>query len=260
MGVIKRADLESYTRDAVPMDLGDLERRGQAVIESAQKQAAQVLKDAMTERDRLVKDASEAGHKKGYEEGLAQGLEEGTKQGSEQAHSELSAQLQTISEQWSQAFKVWEEQRNELMIASRTEVIELAAHIAARVIKRTIDLDPEVVVDQLESTLEALVTPTDIRVRVNPADVELLQRVMPSMVQQCAACTHAELVGDDQLAPGSCVVSTKGGGTIDASIAKQLDRIVATLLPAHRGPEYDSHLDDVDSDINPGSDPKEDAA
>jgi flagellar assembly protein FliH len=260
MGVIKRADLESYTRDAVPMDLGDLERRGKAVIESAQQQAAQVLKDAKVERDRLVQDASEAGHQKGYEEGFAKGLEEGTKQGCEQAHTEHAAQLEVISTQWSKAFEAWEEQRAELMLAARTEVIELAAHIAARVIKRTIDLDPEVVVDQLESTLETLVTPTDIRVRVYPSDMELLERVMPAMIEQCAACTHADLVGDENLSPGSCVVSTKGGGTIDASIAKQLDRIVATLLPAHRGPDYDNHLEESSNDTNPESDSKEDAA
>ncbi len=257
MGVIKRADLESYTRDAIPMDLGDLERRGQAVIESAQREAAQILKQANEERDRLVKDASEAGHQKGYEEGLAQGLEKGIVSGTEQSHAEHSQRLEIISKQWESAFSAWEEQRNEFMLAARTEVIELAAHIASRVIKRTIELDPEVVVDQLEVVLESLVTPTDIRVRVHPTDIELLQRVMPAMIEQCAACTHAELVGDESLAPGSCVVSTKGGGSIDASITKQLDRVVATLLPAHRGPDYDQHLEVNDNDEGNS---KEDAA
>jgi flagellar assembly protein FliH len=211
----------------------------------------------MIERDRLVNDAAESGHKQGYEEGLAKGLEEGQTKGSEQAHAELSERLEHVSAQWAAAFSEWEEQRNEFMLAARTEVIELAAHIAARVIKRTIDLDPEVVVDQLEGVLESLVTPTDIRVRVHPSDMELLARVMPAMIEQYSACTHAELIGDDSLAPGSCFVSTKGGGSIDASITKQLDRIVATLLPAHRGPDYDRHLEDDQSE-NDAS--KEDAA
>ncbi len=261
MGIIKRADLESYTRDAVPMDIGDLERQGRAVVAAAQEEAAQILRQANQDRKVLLDDASVLGKTQGYEAGHAEGHERGLTKGSEQSHAETSATLQMLNEQWSQALKEWEHDRSELLLCARTEVISLAAQIAARVIKRVIDLDPEIVVDQLETVLETLVTPTDIRVRIHPGDMELLERVMPAMVKECAACNHAELVEDPKLAPGSCVVSTKGGGQIDASIATQLDRVVATLLPAHRGPDYDQHLEDSpgkESESEPDS--KDDAA
>jgi len=244
MGIIKRADLESYTRNAVPMDIGDLHRRGKAVVEAAQNEAVQVLKDAKAQRDKLVSDASKVGTDQGYQEGRAKGIDEGTAAGIKQAQMEHGQRLDALIDGWTKALTEWESERSELMIAARTEVIELAAHIAARVIKRTIDLDPEVVVDQLETILDSLVSATDIRVRAHPGDMELLGRVMPAMVDKCSACNHAQLVEDDTLSPGSCVVTTKGGGTIDASIMTQLDRVVATLLPAHRGPEYDQHLDE----------------
>jgi len=263
MGIIKRADLDSYTRDAVPMDLGDLQRRGVAVVNAAQEEAAKILRDAQAERDRLVGDASEVGRAEGFKEGHDQGLKDGTKLGTQQAHQDHGTELDGLLTQWSTALSNWEHDRSELMLAARTEVIELAAQIASRVIKRTIDLDPEVVVDQLDSVLDSLVTPTDIRVRVHPDDLELLNRVMPSMIAQCAACNHAELVEDKDLTPGSCVVATKGGGEIDASIARQLDRVVAALLPAHRGPEYDKHLEDTplaESEDHANPDSKDDAA
>lgn len=247
MGIIKRADLESYTRDAVPLDFDDLHRRGQAVIKAAQDEAAQILKQAQDERERLLGDATEVGNAKGYEEGLAKGIAEGIEKGVQESIEAHNQQLDTLVENWNAALQKWEAQRSDLILSARTEVVQLAAHIAGRVIKRVIDLDPEVVVDQLEAVLETLVTPTDIRVCVHPGDMELLRRVMPLMIDQCASCNHAELVEDSTLAPGSCVVSTKGGGVIDASISKQYDRIVAALLPAHRGPEYDQHLDDDES-------------
>lgn len=259
MGIIKRADLETYTRDAVPMDLGDLQKRGEAVIAAAQEEASRILKEANQERERLISDASETGRANGYQDGLAQGQETGTTQGTQQAESEHSTRLEELAHAWSIALQSWENDRSDLMLNARNEVIELASEIAARVIKRTIDLDPEVVVDQLETVLETLVTPTDIRVKVHPNDSELLKRVMPAMIEQCSACNHAELVEDDSLSPGSCVVTTKGGGTIDASIATQLNRIVATLLPAHRGPDYDSHLEE-DKGGPAESNAKDDAA
>lgn len=263
MGIIKRADLESYTRDAVPMDLGDLQRRGVAVVNAAQDEAAKILKSANEERQQLIGDASDLGNAEGFKEGHAKGLEEGTVQGTEQARKDHGSEIETMLEQWTITLSQWERDRSELMVAARTEVIQLAAHIASRVIKRVIDLDPEVVVDQLDSILDSLVTPTDIRVSVHPGDLELLKRVMPAMVEQCAACNHAELVEDKDLTPGSCVVATKGGGVVDASIARQLDRVVAALLPAHRGPEYDKHLEDSpqsDSEQQTSPESKDDAA
>lgn len=259
MGIIKRADLETYTRDAVPMDLGDLQKRGEAVIAAAQEEAARILKEANEERTRLIADASETGQESGYQKGYLKGQEEGTEQGTQLAETGHSDRLQSIMENWTAALQKWEADRSDLMLNGRNEVIDLATQIAARVIKRTIDLDPEVVVDQLESVLEALVTPTDIRVKVNPMDLDLLKRVMPAMIEQCSSCTHAELVEDETLAPGSCVVVTKGGGTIDASINTQLDRIVATLLPAHRGPDYDSYLEE-ESERDESAESKDDAA
>lgn len=259
MGIIKRADLETYTRDAVPMDLGDLQKRGEAVIAAAQEEASRILKEANEERERLIAGASKAGQESGYQSGFLKGQEEGGLQGIQQAETDHSDRLNSIMESWTAALQQWEIDRSDLMLNARNEVIGFAAQIAARVIKRTIDLDPEVVVDQLESVLEALVTPTDIRVKINPKDLELLQRVMPPMIEQCSSCTHAELVEDETLAPGSCVVVTKGGGTIDASINTQLDRIVAALLPAHRGPDYDSYLED-ESERDDSAESKDDAA
>jgi flagellar assembly protein FliH len=260
MGIIKRADLESYTRDAVPMDLDDLHRRGQSVIAAAQEQAAHILKQANEERARLIGDATKVGTEQGYEEGFSKGTAEGIEQGTLQAREDHTQQLDSLNEHWTKALELWERDRSDLMLAARTEVIELAAHIASRVIKRVIDLDPEVVVDQLETVLETLVTKTDIRICVPPGDVELLKRVMPAMIERCPSCDHADLVEDDKLAPGSCVVSTMGGGEIDASISTQFDRVVAALLPAHRGPEYDKHLEEDSKELGPDSESKGDAA
>jgi len=263
MGIIKRADLESYTRDAVPMDLGDLHRQGRAVVAAAQEEAANILRKGHEDRDRLFNDAADMGKAKGYTDGRTNGLVDGMAEGMEQAHAEHSAEIKTLIEQWTKALQEWDRDRSELLIDARTEVISLAAQIAERVIKRVIDLDPEVVVDQLETVLDTLVTPTDIRIRVHPGDIELIKRVMPTMIEECAACNHADLIEDPKLSPGSCVVSTKGGGEIDASISTQLGRIVATLLPAHRGPGYDEHLQEqaeMDSNSTPKPDSKDDAA
>lgn len=244
MGVIKRADLENYPRDAVPMDLGDLHARGQVIVKAAQDQARAILQDAHTRREQLVAGASEEGHAKGFEQGLEEGRERGHAEGIEAARTEHAALLEQLTTQWTSALEQWEGERREMLLEARAGVVELATHIAARIIKRAVELDPEIVTDQLDHVLESLVAPTKLRLHVNPGDVELLGRVMGPMIERCAMCDHATLVEDASVAPGGVVARTGSGGEIDASISTQLERIVAALMPAHRGPDYDELTDE----------------
>ena len=248
MGVIKRADLESYTRNAVPMDLGDLHARGEALVRAARDEANAILQRAQEERERLIEGAREEGHAEGFGQGEAEGREAGHAEGIELALREHAQRLEQIGGSWAAALDGFEQERAEMMLEAKREIVELAAHIAARVIKRSVELDPEVVTDQLDSVLETLVTPTKLRIRVSPEDQALLERVMGPMIERCAMCEHATIVEDPALAPGSVVASTGEGGEIDASISTQLDRIVAALMPAHRGPDYDELVDADDED------------
>jgi len=252
MGVIKRSDVGTHARDAIAMDLSDVQRRADAVVHAAQEEASAILERARAERERLIASAREVGHEEGYERGHAEGLERGAEAGHAAAREEAAATLSGLERAWTEALDAWEHERRDLMHGAKTEVVHLAARIATRVVKRTVELDPEVVVDQLEAVLETLVSPTDLRIHANPGDTELLERVAPSMVERCAQCAHASIVPDPSLAPGSCVAKTKGGGEVDASIARQIDRIVASMLPAHRGEAYDG-LFDEDRGIDGGA-------
>lgn len=57
MGMIKRADIERYTRDAYVMNLTDIEQRGKQLMDTANTNAAKVVKEAQDERERLVGNA-----------------------------------------------------------------------------------------------------------------------------------------------------------------------------------------------------------
>ncbi len=246
MGVIKRADLESYPRDAVPLDLGDLHARGEMLVKAAQDRAHEILKDAHEQRERLIEGASEQGHADGFAKGLEEGRERGRAEGIESARAEHESELRTLASNWTSALEQWEGERGEMLQSAKSGIVELASHIAARVIKRAVELDPEVVTDQLDHVLETLVAPTKLRLHVNPSDIPLLERVMGPMVERCAMCEHATLVEDPSVAPGGVVARTASGGEIDASITTQLDRLVAALMPAHRGPDYDELVDEDD--------------
>ena len=87
-------------------------------------------------------------------------------------------------------------------------------------------------VAQIEAVLGAVVRPTRLTLRVHPDDLHVAKEELPSLVARFDQCTHAELIEDASLSPGSGVATTEGGGRIEADVRAQLERVVAEMLPA----------------------------
>lgn len=236
MGMIKRADIESYTRDAYVMDLGDLEKRGDALVEAANAKAVQIIRDAQRERERLISGAQDQGHAEGFDAGQREGHTQGFEQGLAQAREEHTHQLGQLEAMWTEQLAYFEQHRDAMLEAARMQVVELAAMIARRVIRRAIELDPGIVCGQLVAVLSSVTESTRLVVRVHPEDAQRAQAELPGLIDRFVSCEHAQIVTDPTLEPGSCIACTSTGGVIDASIATQLDRIVGALLPGgHAG-------------------------
>ena len=262
MGMIKRADLERYTRDACVMDLTDLEKRGRMLIDAANAKAAQIIAEAKNERDQLVNAASEEGLAQGKEQGYQEGFEQGKAEGIEQARAAQAQELEQLLSMWSDQLGSFECGRDEMLEAARIQVIELAAAIASRVVHRVIELDPAVVVRQLESVLSAIAEPTRLVIRVNPDDIETVQVELPGLLERFAHCEHAQVVSDPSLPRGSCTAQTPAGGALDASIPTQLDRIIEALLPNGHQPSdvLEMHTEQQESEPDQDQHSQDDAA
>lgn len=232
MGMIRRADLEQLTRNALVMDLGDLRARGEAIIADAQRRAEEIVEDARRERERLVSSAREEGYKEGHDAGRRDGLEQGAAEGNRSAHDERTGAIDRLSDAWAGALDAFEGERDRMLSEARTEVVRLAGEIARLVTRRVVELDATVVVAQIEAVLGAVVRPTRLTLRVHPDDLHVAKEELPSLVARFDQCTHAELIEDASLSPGSCVATTEGGGRIEADVRAQLERVVAEMLPA----------------------------
>lgn len=231
MPLIRRADAEVIAKDAVVLNLGDLERQGERLECEARARAERIIAEANAERERLIADAHEKGFEEGRAAGHAEGRAAGLEEGRAQSMAELTPALQAMSERWTQALESFLQQRDQMLTEARTDVVRLAVMIAQRVTKRVIETDPGVVEGQMREALALLAARTTPRVIINPADEPLARQAIPALLARFDKTEHIELVTDPELVRGSCVVRTPTGGQIDASISTQLDRIVADLLP-----------------------------
>lgn len=252
MALIKHANSHSMVRDAIVLDLGDLQRQAAALVTRAQAQAGAIITEAEAERDRIIGGAQQAGHDRGFAQGLEEGRAQGHEEGRALAMEGFRTRLDVLESVWTDALLSFNRHRDELVQLAERDVIRLAVLIAERVIKRSITLDQTLVVDQLRAVLGVVVRPTELVISVHPGDREMVESALPVLLSQFPSVRHADITEDPALQPGSVVARTRAGqgmeqlgngggagvggsgggaGEIDASITTQLDRIVEVLLP-----------------------------
>jgi flagellar biosynthesis/type III secretory pathway protein FliH len=234
MPMIRQSDREEIARDAVTLHLGDLMARGKALREEAQRRAQAIIDKAHAERQRIL----EGAHEKGFEAGRAEGLSAGYKDGFEKGHQEsvleATRDLDGLARGWESALEGFLEERQGLVDRAGADVLALVIQIAERVIKRSVEHDPAVVVGQIEHVLEVVSRPSRLVLKVHPADVGLVREVMPRVMGKFVLVKHAEVVEDGSLSRGSVVMMEAGqeaASVFDADVQRQLDRIAAAIVP-----------------------------
>lgn len=229
MGLIRNAAAATLAREAIVLDLGDLQRQGELLKRRASEEAERILAAARRERDRLVAGAADEGRAAGAAEGMAQGLAEGREQGRAEAIEERRAELDALIGGWTAALAEFNARRERLLSEARVDVLKLALQVAERITRRAIQQNPAIVQDQVRAVLAAVARPTRLTLCVHPDDAPIAGEILPEV--HAAMGEHAELVVDAALERGSCVARTEEGAKIDASIETQLRRIVEALLP-----------------------------
>ena len=230
MTIIKQRNASHVIKDAVVLDLGDLRRQANEIMVNADNEAARVLEEARKTAEQIKTDAEKRGYEEGLARGTQQGIEEGKATGHEQALNESAEALEKLRQHWTSAIEQWERDRHDLLSASREDVLRFAIVLAEKIVCRAIEVDPSLVINQVEDALMLIAQPGRVVIEVNPSDVPLIEEALPQLQQRLADAAHIELRPSETIERGGCVLRTNLG-TIDATIPKQMERIIHTLLP-----------------------------
>lgn len=235
MAIVKQPQAAPMLKEAIVLDLGDLGRQAAKLRVAAESRAAQIIEDAQREAQRLIAEASDKGYQAGHDKGLRQGMEEGRKKGHAEAVAAAGDKLTKLQQAWSDVASQWESQRKAMTREANQAVLHFALALAERVVHRVLEVDRTVVVDQVANALAHVLRPMDPIVKINPADRPLVEEAMPQLLREFSQFDHVELVEDESVSEGGCVVAT-GQGLIDAQIETQLERIVEAMLPGAARP------------------------
>lgn len=109
------------------------------------------------------------------------------------------------------------------------DILEISVDIAQKIIKKELQQDPNVILDNILALLKGLSKEeTKITLRVNPAQVSLLKSETPNLLNEAGLDAKILVVPDETIMEGGCVVTTNNG-VIDATIETQLAVISEAL-------------------------------
>jgi len=248
MALIRNGRASGLVQNAVVLDLGDLRSQAERLKKHAQEEADRIVREAKETAARLTGGAAEKGHQEGFTRGLEEGRSKGQQEGTTQALTEMKATIEQLENAWGEAIESFSQQREQMLIEARCDVLRLALDIARRVVHRQIEVDETVIEDQIATTLKMLSGRTAAVVSIHPEDRPHAEQVLPTLIESIRDCDDVRLVDDSSVARGGCLVGC-GATEIDSTIETQIGRIVETLLPGSvSGSEGDVILDDDGGD------------
>ncbi len=163
--------------------------------------------DAETRLARLEREAYEKGFAQGQKDGLA--LE---KRQIEEKGKQLDALFSEISGL-----------RDQIYAEAEEELLKMSILIAKKIIGGEIKTNPEIIGRTIRSAMKYLVDKSQIRILINPGDMEEVRRILPEI----AGLTNGgkfQVVEDHAIQRAGCILES-GFGKINATIDGQIEML-----------------------------------
>lgn len=109
------------------------------------------------------------------------------------------------------------------------DILEISVDIARKIVKKEIQQDPQIVLETIMDVLKTISKEESrIGIKVNSTQVQLVKDSLPEMISSLGVDAKINVVPDDMVDAGSCIVYTHNG-VVDATIETQIEIIKEAL-------------------------------
>jgi flagellar assembly protein FliH len=210
----------------------DLRDRCEKYLDTVREKVRQQITDTEKQAEQLRTQAIEQGRKDGEKQGLIDAEKKIAQQVEQKISQRLQQEMKTILPALQQSISLIRDAQQQCMADWEREVVMLSCRIAEKVIRRELKTDPVDCLALVKDILNQTVGQTVAKISISPQDYQTLLGYHEKKQLPFAAETFALINSDSTITPGGCLVKTQHG-IIDATVEKQLDRIVEELTPHH---------------------------
>jgi flagellar assembly protein FliH len=232
---VEREAMIKAARDEADRIIKDAERVAFDEVKKKQEQAQLIKQEAEQEAAAITKDAEEkaaeiereAGRQ--AQEAAQEARRAGLDEGREQGFNEGSAEHERLVERLHVIINKAIDRRNEIIEDSETQIVNLVLQMTKKVVKVISENQRNVVINNVTQALRKLKEKTDVIIRVNIADLEMVTTHIQDIVDRVEREHHITVAEDSTVDPGGTIIETDFG-EIDARIASQLQEIEDRIL------------------------------
>ena len=201
-----------------------------AQAQKIKKQAQKIRDDARAESEKIVADTKleaekllEKVRKEGYDDGYKEGKEQGIKDGKERIEDELADIVRQANDNAQKTIQDAKEQTAEYFIRAEDDIVKVVMMAIEKILPQHFLDVPQVVLPVVREAINHVRDQKEIKIHVEPYSYDLIlmaRSEFQSMMTDGTAIV--EVVSDEALKPGDCVIETPNGG-VDARLSTQLD-------------------------------------
>ncbi len=162
---------------------------------------------------------------------LPQLLEEAQARGRQEGLALAEERFETTTRSLAQALEELSRLRESLAQSGSQDMLRLVMAVAEQIVRRAIDVDPQVVLTIIENALQASVRSDSYRLSIHPEDLEVVNAQKPLFLASISGLQNLSIDADTAISRGGCRVDSELGD-VDATIESQLDAIRQALSAA----------------------------
>ncbi len=232
--VIKACETGPLLRRLSNVDLADHLAEARSVIADAERRASRIVAGAEAEAAKALAAARQGGYEAGHRSGYTEGVEAGHQAAHKESIQRFEQQQDHLVAGMQAAIESIDEIKEGLRIAAEKDLLEFAVQVATKLTFAIGKMHRESAVENLERAIRLVGAQTDLTIRVHPDDLAAMDMFARDVLKQVNASRAVDLVADESLAPGGCLVDS-GCTRIDATLETQVAEIVSLLLGGKAG-------------------------
>ena len=213
----------------VAFNFEDLHQHGDTYLTQVREQAAAYLQSAQNEAAQLREKAYREAKEQGRQDGLKEAAQLIEKEAQRIAEQRIKEQMSTALTAVTAIAQALQKELDGWLMRWEETAIRTAVAIAEKLLHRELKQRPELSHAMITEALRLAAGHPQLRIHLNPKDVQSLGDHAEDMVRSMTSCAEAVLIPDEAITRGGCRIETRHG-EIDARMETMLSRIAEELL------------------------------
>lgn len=227
---LREAQKEKAQSNQLKKQAEEIKTQAEELKAQAEKQAQETLDAATAEAEKIVEDTKQEAkdlldkvQKEGYDTGYKEGKEQGIKDGKEKIEDELAEIVKQTNEKAQKTLQDAKELTAEYFTEAEDDIVKIVIMAIEKILPQHFLDAPQVILPVVREAINHVRDQKEIIIHVEPYSYDLILMARPEFKSMLTDGTATiEIVSDDALQPGDCVIETPNGG-VDARLSTQLE-------------------------------------